>query len=267
MAFALRDTDLGRLNSATKYPSIATYHQLDPANGGLLEIATPYAQAALATEKIDGTNARMIFLPDQSYLLGSREELLYARGDLIGNPALGIVDALRADAERLVGQLASADAITVVYGELYGGKVTGASKQYTGERRVGYRVFDVVRLPLASYQELLAWEPQQIAQWREQGGQPFLPEEALQQLAADAGLPVTPRLFSIEPGELPQSIDAALALLRERLPRSLSALDEGAGGQPEGIVLRTLDRATIAKLRYEDYERTIRRRGGAGRQR
>ncbi len=30
-------------------------------------------------------------LPDASYLLGSREELLCAQGDLIGNPALGIV--------------------------------------------------------------------------------------------------------------------------------------------------------------------------------
>ncbi|MFI7515873.1 hypothetical protein ACIBVK_20520 [Micromonospora echinofusca] len=59
------------------------------------------------TEKVDGTNARIVGLPGGAYLIGSREELLYARGDLIGNPALGIVDALRDVAERL--SVAAAD--------------------------------------------------------------------------------------------------------------------------------------------------------------
>ncbi|WP_255417128.1 hypothetical protein [Corallococcus sp. CA049B] len=34
--------------------------------------------------------------------------------------------------------------------------------------------------------------------------------------------------------------------------------DAGAGHHPEGSVVRTRDRRTIAKLRYEDYERTQR---------
>ncbi|WP_458689940.1 hypothetical protein [Nocardia tengchongensis] len=40
-------------------------------------------------------------LPDGSWLLGSREELLCAKGDLIGNPAQGIVAALREFADGL----------------------------------------------------------------------------------------------------------------------------------------------------------------------
>ena len=33
-----------------------------------------------------------------------------------------------------------------------------------------------------------------------------------------------------------------------------------AGGKPEGLVARSLDRAVIAKLRFEDYRRTLKRR-------
>jgi hypothetical protein len=54
------------------------------------EEATAFAGTVIATEKVDGTNSRVICLPDGCSLLGSREELLYGKGDLIGNPALGI---------------------------------------------------------------------------------------------------------------------------------------------------------------------------------
>lgn len=67
----------------------------------MLEECIEFNGPVTLTEKVDGTNSRIIVLPDGSYLIGSREELLYARGDLIGNPALGIVDALRDVAENL----------------------------------------------------------------------------------------------------------------------------------------------------------------------
>lgn len=82
MAFDVRAVDLGGLNSLTKYPSIPTYHSLDPSNGNLLDDRVGFTAPVIGTEKIDGTNARIISLPDGSYLLGSREELLYAKGDL-----------------------------------------------------------------------------------------------------------------------------------------------------------------------------------------
>src|SRR5205807_4449122 len=141
MAFALRDADLTALNSLTKYPSISTYHTLDSANGGLLDETVPFTGAVIGTEKVDGTNSRIISLPDGNYLLGSREELLYAKGDLIGNPAQGVVAALREFADVLAP--VTDDVIRVHYVELYGGKVTAASKQYTGSHTVGYRLFDV----------------------------------------------------------------------------------------------------------------------------
>jgi hypothetical protein len=186
-------------------------------------------------------------------LLGSREELLYGKGDLIGNPALGIVDALRETADRLCdGERAE---IMVYYFEVFGGKVTANSKQYTSERRVSIRLFDVVTL--REYDTTLAQPPAQIAQWRDNGGQTFADEATLERIASQRGLTLTPRLFAINGAELPQGIPDTLTFLRTRLPESRCRLDDAAAGKPEGIVLRSSDRSIIAKARFEDYERTL----------
>ena len=245
--------DLDALNSATKYPSIATYHTLDPKNGGLLEEVTAFGGEVVLTEKVDGTNARIISLPGGDYVLGSREELLYARGDFIGNPALGIVAALRPLADRLTPPESG---IRVHYLELYGGKVTAASREYTGSRTVGYRLFDAAEVPL----ELLGRPRGEISAWRDTGGQLFLAEDKLAALAEREGIELTPRLATLDAADLPTGIEETQAFLTRHLPLTQVALDEGAGGRPEGIVLRTGDRAVIAKARFKDYQRTLKRR-------
>jgi RNA ligase-like protein len=254
--FNVRTVDLAKLNSLTKYPSILTYHTLDPKNGGLLEEATAFAGTVIGTEKVDGTNSRVISLPDGCYLLGSREELLYGKGDLIGNPSLGIVEALKETADRLCdGGRAE---IMVYYFEVFGGKVTANSKQYTGEQRVSFRLFDVVAL--REYDALLSQPAAQIAQWRDNGGQSFADEATLERVAAQYELTLTPRLFAVDGADLPRGIPETLAFLRTRLPESKCRLDDAGGGKPEGIVLRSSDRSTIAKARFEDYERTLKRK-------
>jgi len=256
VTFSVRQVELAKLNSLTKYPAIPTYHALDPRNGELLEDVTTFVGEVIGTEKIDGTNSRLILLPDASYILGSREELLYAAGDLIGNPAMGLVKALKPLAEELNGE--QGDTITVFYVEAFGGKITSGSKQYTGCQRVSYRLFDVMRLE--DYGAGLALKPEEISSWREDGGQPFFDEGALHAVSSRCHLPLTPRLFHIGSDLLPKTISETLAFLKRRLPESLSKLDEEAGGKPEGIVLRTTSRSVIAKARFEDYERTLRRR-------
>ncbi|MEM6644736.1 MAG: RNA ligase family protein [Bacteroidota bacterium] len=255
MSFDLRAADLGQLNSLTKYPSIPTYHALDPANGSLTEAPVVFDGPVVLTEKIDGTNARIICLPGGAYLIGSRGELLLAKGDLIGNPALGIVEALR-DVADAVAADHDEEAIVVYFGEVYGGKVTQASKQYTGERRVGFRLFDVARI--ANYADLLRQPRAAISQWRESGGQAYVDEETLQATAERHGLDLTPRLGEVE--ALPQTIEEASAFLFETIPQTRSAMDGRAGGKPEGIVARSRSRSHIAKLRFSDYRRTLKRR-------
>ncbi len=248
------DLDLRKLNTATKYPSIPTYHSLGE-RGSLLEETISFdGQALIATEKVDGTNSRIILMPDGCYLIGSREELLHAKGDLIHNPALGIVETLKPVADRisLIYQSPERSA-TTIYLETYGGKTTASAKQYTSNREFGYRVFDVNRIPLNQLDN----ELDAISLWRENGGQEFLSEADLTEFVATMQLELTPRVAVVE--SIPTTIEDTHEWLRSQITRTLVALDDQAGGRPEGLVVRTADRKRIAKIRYEDYERHAKR--------
>ena len=52
-SFDIRAVNLKALNSLTKYPSIPTYHKLDPRNGSLTDEAVPFTGPVIGTEKID----------------------------------------------------------------------------------------------------------------------------------------------------------------------------------------------------------------------
>lgn len=253
--------NLKRLNSLTKYPSIPTYHNLDPRNGCLIE-GNPilFLDDVIATEKVDGTNSRIIFLPDGTYMIGSREDLLYAQGDLIGNPALGIVEHLRDGAERIAAGGDAPDIIVVAYLELYGGKIGSSAKQYTTDPSAcGWRLFDVALVE--DWEDKLAWSPNRIAAWRDGGGQWFADEETLAETARRTGMVLTPRMVEPFHGDtIPATIEGMHAMLQDLLPRTQVALDDAAGGRPEGVVFRSPDRSAIAKARFQDYERTLKLR-------
>jgi hypothetical protein len=264
----LRQVNLKALNSITKYPSIPTYHALDPSNGRLIEGATAFdgfVGPVLATEKVDGTNSRVIVLPGGQrgggmYLLGSREELLHAKGDLIWNPSMGIVDALRPTADRLLAPVGAwSGEVIVFYFESFGGTIGAAAKQYTGSKAVSIRLFDVAMFDDVT--SMLEWAPERISHWRENGGQRFLGEGELNEQAARFSLELTPRLFELSSAsELPRGLEDVDAALGAHLPKTSCAIDDGAGGQAEGIVVRALDRSRIAKMRCEDYHRTLRKK-------
>ncbi|EWM19677.1 hypothetical protein KUTG_09981 [Kutzneria sp. 744] len=247
--------DLPSLNSMTKYPSIPTYHRLDSSNGSLAEPTVPFEGEVIGTEKIDGTNGRIITFPDGRYIIGSREDLLYAKGDLISNPSHGIVAALKPVADRMDPDVH--DQIRVHYLEVYGGNIGRMARQYTGSDHVAGIMFDCV--VISDYVELLSWPIERFSHWRENGGQRFLGENELWDEALKHGFTLAPRLFTLNATELPTTIEATRAWLSERLPRTLVALDDAAGAQAEGVVLRAADRRLIAKARNQDYDRTIRR--------
>lgn len=269
--FDRHTADLRALNTLTKYPSIPTYHELDPKNGCLLDNPTVFYRdgytkldgPVIGTEKIDGTNARIILLPpdDGGYLLGSREHLLYANGDLIGDPAQGIVEHLRPVADNLT-LVGADDALLVCYLELYGGKIGSHARQYTTRGAVGWRLFDVATV--GDLSEKMTWEPARAAGWRDGGGQEFADEATLRILAQTTGLALTPRLFTLDASDIPASIYDMQGFLTSWLPETQAALDDTAHRGGEGIVLRTPDRSVIAKARFQDYERTLRRRVAGG---
>lgn len=256
----LRSVDLRKVNSLTKYPSIPTHHALDPKNGGLLEEPTVYDGTVIGTEKVDGTNGRIILLPGGGWLIGSREDLLTASGDIVHNPALGIVDALRPVADK-AATIGAGDfgEILVFFLEVYGSKQLPAWKHY-GSGKPAYRLFDVASIP----GDMLSWEIERIASWRQGGGQEFASEWVLADLAKLVGVDVTPRLFEIDAADLPASIDGMRAFMEAY--RTTQVATSGEPGLNEGIVLRSANRRVISKARFQDYDRTLKRRQkGAGR--
>ncbi len=237
--------ELDKINSMTKYPSILTYHAMGAKGILKNEVQIPFDEPALLTEKIDGVNGRIIVFPDGRYIIGSRDELLYAKGDLIGNPQLGIIETLKPVAERL----ASCDEITVYYLEVYGGRAGNNSKQYSKKGTMGCRLFDVATIPDAD--TVLGMSVEKIASWRDHGGQKFWSENELDQL----DLPKTPRLGV---GEIPMGLEETYEWMKRVITVTQAPLDDSALGRPEGIVARTMDRSVITKLRFEDYERYFR---------
>lgn len=248
--------NLGKLNSMTKYPSIPTYHTLGQ-RGMLTDEFIPLPEGrVIATEKVDGTNARIIWLPTNGYIIGSREELLTASGDVIYNRMLEIVSVLRCSAELLVTdrEYYASDPIWVFYFEVFGGKGQGTPKNY-GKGEVSFRLFDIMRLD--DYPAIHAMNRDQISLWREERqGQPFLPEEELQAVAKEWGFALTPRIYI---DKVPTDHAEVLDWLRDVVPETQCKLNEHGTGRAEGVVVRTLDRSVIAKIRYEDYERHARR--------
>ena len=103
--------DIQKLNSATKYPSILSYHQ--HGQKGLLTenlncTPTTGAQSLLGcTEKLNGSNARIILFLDKGqwrFVIGSRETLLYTNGDFLLREEYSIIKTLLPTAERLQRQ-------------------------------------------------------------------------------------------------------------------------------------------------------------------
>lgn len=248
---------LREINSATKYPAIPTYHYIE--KGFLREDSAtifPPGQEIIGTEKVDGTNARMIFLPVGDYFIGSREELLYAGGDICFNNDLGIVDTLKNISHNVYDLLDRSDHITVVYGEVYGGRIGGQWKNYTTDpKQTGFRVFDVATVD----PEILELNIETISGLRERNAyQTWYSESDLQHFSQDSGLPLTPRLFSSS-DQLPTTLVEMYDFLSDTLPYTRVNLADSALSKPEGIVLRTSDRRVIAKARFEDYRKTLQR--------
>jgi hypothetical protein len=259
MDFDRRGIDLDCLNSMTKYPPIPTYHAMDPSNGMLQEDQpTEFMGTVVVTEKIDGTNARIILLPDKSWIIGSREELLTASGDLIIDPTLGIVRTLMHTADRLAESYTD-DFITVLYGEVYGGGIGSNWKQYSARKDVtGFRVFDVGQYQ--NWYEILGWQREHIASWRDHGSQPWMPELTLEMVCRDWDIQRVPVLAQLRADTLPQDLQFTLQWLATVTNTTSQAwLSPSATKRPEGVVIRSLARSKIVKARFADYTGTLRR--------
>lgn len=262
--FDVKKVDLGRLNSTTKYPSILTYHQL--GKRGMLLPATTCAfdsdsDDVSVTEKIDGLNARIVLTPDDYFILGTREDFVYGRGDFIVNEKYGLVNTLGPIAERLLKSFRTwmsdsemPDTAMVIFGELYGGNIN-AYKQYTGKSELGYRVFDIAVIRnITKFLEENTRE--KISLWRENGGQEFLRVDDLKNSCEFFELEMVPFVKASAP---PTGVKETHEWLKNTISSSFACLDDGGKSDPEGLVVRTHDRKKICKIRFEDYARAQRK--------
>lgn len=263
-------TDMGKLNSMTKYPSILTFHNIDR---GILQEELVMEDGTFpaddpeifVTEKVDGTNSR-ILLFGGDYIIGSREELLCAKDDRFFNPAQEIVATVRELAETLAPKFqddpVTDDILFVLYGESYGGNIGKGAKQYSGVHNRGFRVFDAMILHPQQVESLLYTNREAIALWRDGGGQKFMSVNERNTMVnmLSAGMESVPYIRKCKLSEIPTDIEGAYNWLCQFRDTNV-ALDQTGKGQAEGVVIRTADRSFIRKLRFEDYEKTLRKRG------
>lgn len=241
-----------KINTLTKYSSILTLHRLGEKGRLKSELTTPIqGETMYATEKIDGTNARIICYGSE-YLIGAREFILHHSHDLYFDNAQGIVDGLK----ELNIKVPKTEKFTVIYGEFYGGKTSANSKWY-GQDKNGFRVFDI-----AVYDDLsiLELSQQEISKWREREtengiiyGQKFLTRLEMQSQFSDFEL--VP-IVEFDLGDMSHKV--VLENLKKFIPNTNVALSENALKKSEGVVLRNDNRSKIVKVRFEDYERTLR---------
>lgn len=265
----MNDTALRKLNSLTKYPSIPTFHTL--GNKGVLmdkHLSLPDGKPLLFTEKVDGTNARIIVIPGllkPTIFVGSRENLLWAYGDLTYNSDQFIVKVLRDKVEDMMNMYKyhplSTDYIVTFYFEVFGCDIGGQAKNYTRSGNRDFRLFDISTISTKlAFDMLTTSNLEVISSWRDKGGQTFLDESELQYASDYYNIHLTPRLSC--PGvSIPRKVSEILPFLHDLLPTTNVLLSETGIGKPEGIVARTEDRSFICKIRYEDYLRTERKIG------
>ncbi|WP_158408797.1 RNA ligase family protein [Fibrella aestuarina] len=269
-----------RLNSLTKFPSILTLHGIGDRGRLTDQLTTTFDpdEPLLVREKVDGTNVRILITSPTAYtvdyIVGSRESLLHRAGETMYDPSVGIVDWLQE--LRILPLLAQLKPVThdvalrVVYGELYGGNVGASAKQY-GKQHADFRIFDVTDYRPDQLKELLAYTPAELSQWREREtyegivyGQPFLTHQQVRDLLGPTvfkGIPIlkTNRACHwIGTDAQPMSHADVLERLRATLPLSRCIIGGDALGKAEGVILTDATRSKIVKVRFEDYERTLR---------
>ena len=246
------------LNSATKYPSILTYHAILNGREHSEEKLVEFPDEPLfVSEKVDGLNCRIVIVPDMSVVsdrtgmgafVGTREEFLWYSDDLIYNNAYGVVEHIRPFIPELLSVGWSQD-IWVIWGELYGGRI-GKAKHYTHSQQMGFRVFDVAHIPY----EILKLTPHEISNWREGNNQSFISVDELVNFTQTLKLPLVQNICSISRDDL-GSCAQNFELMQGFGESTFAGLDHT--GPSEGYVVRTASRSAIAKLRFEYYRRTL----------
>lgn len=245
-----------KLNSLTKYPSILVYHEM--GDKGILKNCLTEKKSfsdyekCFITEKIDGTNSRIIFF-NGDFFIGSREEFLYSKGDRFCNPSLNIVNTIKQYAEKICSNIKSDNCMYVIFGETYGGKITSSSKQYTNDGTCNFRLFDIFLIDEDLINLLLEKPIHDISLWRENNEQKFYNVNKIKEFADMYNIETVPYIEEKSGNDIPINLKDTYEWL---LQFKLTHAGINNNGNSEGVVIRDFNRRFIRKLRFEDYEKT-----------
>lgn len=261
-----REFSFDKINTLTKYPSIFTYHALDRGicqeelNEGVDFNGTDFS----ITEKLDGTNARIVIYGDD-YFIGSREEILYAKGDrliapndLITPQLIDIADNLLASINEGVSYDVDSDtplALYVFYFEVFGGNIQRkVAVNYTKDQDTfGVRLFDVTTMDTDDLFDVLELPIENISSYRERNRTRFTSIGDAKIIAEQLGLEYVPE-FDTEGVVIPTERTEVLEWLQTYSDTKVK-LDGSGLGKSEGIIIKSADNQLARKIRFEDYER------------
>lgn len=253
-----------KLNTITKYPSIETYHTIKTRGtlGDELTNGESFKnQDVYITEKIDGTNSRILMYTDHNtddYIIGDRNTFLTAKNDRVYNNLLSIVDTTLPIAKHIAAHKNHLDPETlyVFYGETYGHGIGANYKQYAINNEHYWRCFDILKIPKSTLDFLLMLPIETLASSRESDSNRFLPVPKFKKMVNELKLEPVYFLTEMNGSDIPISIVDTYKFL-SKFSNSNVTLDSEAEGQSEGIVVRTEDRSIIKKLRFEEYKKTL----------
>jgi hypothetical protein len=213
-----------------EYPKIETLWNRDEKTFRVTPGDFRFAEAEAVkrwsvTEKIDGTNIRVLLQPDGAIKFGGRTE----NAQLPANLLQYLVATFTAPAMQAAFPAEQSEVL--LFGEGYG---AGIQKNGGGYRVTpGFRLFDVL-----------------VGEW-------WLEPDNVEDVAGKLNIPVAPVLFSGEMA-LPETVEALRELVGEA--SRVASEDGGKGCRPEGIVARSLPllltrrgHRVMWKLKYRDF--------------
>ena len=264
--------DKAKINSLTKYPSILTFHKTAQRGGlapELTEGPSRIGKQLFVTEKVDGSNSRIVFFTDENgkikdFFIGSRENMLYVSGDRCFNEDGHIVENILPIATSIIEKMIHEDisfpssSIVTFYFEHFGGHNNGW-KQYTAGNTYGARLFDIKAIKYEIANKILSLPVEQIAGAREADayGEWYSVGHMIA-ICGILGIRHVPYINTVNGEDIPDTLRGAFDWLKQ-FDKSAVVLDEKGIGNSEGVVVRTEDRKYIKKLRFEDYQKTERK--------
>ena len=245
--------DLKKINTLFKYPSIETYHHLDPKGKYIINKLTAsnvlFSELEIS-EKIDGMNIRIIMYKND-YIIGSRNNLIHYSDHSQVDRYGYIIE------EKINNYLQSyKDDVTVIFGELFGAEIQNGKSRYADGKlkQYDFRIFDAYSINYDQLNELLSQSIDKLSSWREHNNQPWYTSEQLNQLATI----VVPRVPFIKVVDsMPIDANETYEWLKEFKDSHVCQTSEGTTKlfkRAEGVVIRNKDRSYIKKLRIDEYE-------------